>query len=271
MLAMTTSNGSPYLLGDGLSGTSDVQALQQALKSLATAAKYPAGDPGAIDGVVGQQTVQALALWLPKIPKVPSAVGTVLKLASVGYGLLPESTRKTVQTTISSYAKELAVGVNAVYALYTGNVPSPPAVPGVPPAPSSGSGLFNLNLPFRPLLPSAAAGKYKAGSVARFNTTRGVWSIYSPLAGAGFGLGLGVVSDGHCMGGECLGEVNPPVPVGFVKTGEELAPPSDVAKSGQETDKTPLYKNPYFWLAIGGAVVVAGGGFYLVRRRRTTS
>jgi LPXTG-motif cell wall-anchored protein len=29
-----------------------------------------------------------------------------------------------------------------------------------------------------------------------------------------------------------------------------------------------IWKNPYFWLAVGGGVVVAGTGIYLIRRRR---
>jgi LPXTG-motif cell wall-anchored protein len=29
-----------------------------------------------------------------------------------------------------------------------------------------------------------------------------------------------------------------------------------------------IWKNPYFWLAVGGGVAVAGTGVYLIRRRR---
>jgi hypothetical protein len=111
------------------------------------------------------------------------------------------------------------------------------------------------------------AGRYKAGSIARFNVSRSVWSVYSPLAG---GDALGVAMDGHCVAGACLGDVEPPVPTGFVKVAEEVVPPADVPKAGEETDKRPWYKNPYVWLAVGGTVVV-GGGVYVLRRRSTRS
>jgi hypothetical protein len=80
-----------------------------------------------------------------------------------------------------------------------------------------------------------------------------VWSVYSPLAGGLAGLGA---------------DVEPPVPTGFVKVAEEVVPPADVPKAGEETDKRPWYKNPYVWLAVGGTVVVGGGTIYMVRRRR---
>jgi hypothetical protein len=246
----------------GAAASGEVLALQQALKMLASVASYPVADPGETDGIVGQNTVMALAMWAAKIPKLPSEVGTILQVAGAGWSFLPDGPKQTAIDTITRFAKDITVGVLALAAVYTATT-SPPAPP---PAAVPNPGY--MTQAYHPRLPApATAGKYKAGSVARFNVTRKVWSIYSPLAG---GYGLGVSSDGRCIGGSCLGsaEVNPPVPFNTVKAGEEIVPPAGVTHSGAEEDAAPFYKRPYFWLAVGGGAVVVGGGYAMLRRRK---
>jgi hypothetical protein len=210
--------------------------------------------------VVGSDLVVALAATGAGIVASPAASAAVVSGAAAG---------RTGCALI-----EVGELVYAILKLLSRDFPQPPAAPPPPEGTVRPVGRFisNLTLVATSMLPTRAPAaqivlgpprpSYKRGSIARFNVTRGVWSIYSPLAG--------VLGCGACARGLGEDEVNPPVPVGFVKTGEELAPPADVAQGGQETDKTPLYKNPYFWLAVGGAVAVAvaGGGYYLVRRRR---
>jgi hypothetical protein len=121
-------------------------------------------------------------------------------------------------------------------------------------------------------------GKYPAGSIARFNVKRNLWSIYVPIgAKVGGGLGLGIFGDGDCLYGNCHGLGADEPPPGTVKGGEEVQPVDP--KSGQaipqdpKKEGVPFYKKPLFWAAVGGGVLVIGGGttFMLMRRRKKTA
>lgn len=101
--------------------------------------------------------------------------------------------------------------------------------------------------------PSAVAGNYPVGTIARFNQSRQVWSIYTPLQGFSGAFG---------DAGE---DVTPPPPPGTQKVGESQTQPVGTQNGGVEKDKK-WYHNKWVWIGSGAVVVVGVGGFFLLRR-----
>ena len=135
--------------------------------------------------------------------------------------------------------------------------PPVPTGAGVPP-PAQAQAPFSPQLMqiVRPL------SKYPAGSIARYNATRNVFSIYAPMAHAGFGNACGVGE----LGADA---VTPAVPAGMVKVGEEAGAPAGVPQAGTEKDAGFFsVKNPWFWASAAGAVAVVGSGSYFLFRKR---
>jgi len=134
-------------------------------------------------------------------------------------------------------------------------------------------------------------GGYPAGSVARWNTTRNVWSIYFPKSTI---AGLGMFSDGQCIYGNCLGDdavtkedqaslallpypdPYPSPPEGTAKgaevPGTQDVPPTDpktgapIPNVGTETDKA-FYQKWWFWVGLGGAAAAGVGAYFLLRKK----
>jgi len=103
--------------------------------------------------------------------------------------------------------------------------------------------------------------KYPQGSVARYNVTRRMWSIYAPTGSTVSGLGIFGLVYG-------LGQDLPPP--GTTKAGDEPEPRDPVTGETipQTPDKegVPIYQKPLFWVAvIGGVAVVGTGGYFLLR------
>ena len=110
---------------------------------------------------------------------------------------------------------------------------------------------------------TAKVGQY-AGTIARYNTTRRVWSIYKPgsLSGA-VSVGLGdACLFGHCGLG-AAGDVTPAAP--GAKVAELAAKPAESADGGTETDGPVWYKNWKTYAIAAGVVGVVGGGWYLLK------
>jgi hypothetical protein len=102
---------------------------------------------------------------------------------------------------------------------------------------------------------------YPAGSIARYNTTRKVWSIYKPVA---HGLGISVSGVDGCMFGECntLGGAPKP-PAGYVLLTTASTPAgATVATPSTEKDTST------WWIWVLGAGVVGAAGVVIYRRRR---
>jgi len=115
-------------------------------------------------------------------------------------------------------------------------------------------------------------GTYPAGSIARWNTTRNVWSVYSPTTIAG----LGMFSEGLCIYG--LGadatvtspDPDPPAPAGTSKKaevpGSPITPPPGTQNGGNEKDKTSFYTRWWFWAGLGGAAAAGTAAYFLLRK-----
>lgn len=98
------------------------------------------------------------------------------------------------------------------------------------------------------------ASRYPAGSIARFNTTRGVWVIYAPTTGV---HGLAAAAS-----------VVPPPPAGFAPVGEQAAQPTDVPPAGEERDAKWYDPMPVkVGLAVGGGLIIGAVAWKLKRRR----
>jgi hypothetical protein len=122
-----------------------------------------------------------------------------------------------------------------------------------PPKPAGGGAAAPL-----PTMPTAPVSKYPVGSMTRFNTTRGLFVIYAPIA-AGFGDAFGALG----------ASVTPPPPAGTVAVGVAATAPTGVPQVGTEKDVGFFSaSNPWFWATVAGAVVVVGGGSYMIFRRK---
>jgi len=161
MLSLVRYEQDPYSLGDFAGGYPEVQELQQALRDLSTAAKFPAGDPGAIDGIVRPKTLQAIAAWAARIPRIPSAVRTLIPIATAAFEYLPTSVQQDALATVQRHAREITVGVKLLLTQYKrGPAQAPTGAPGAPET-------------------------YPTGTITAFSAKRGVWRIAVPIGLAG--------------------------------------------------------------------------------------
>lgn len=248
--------------------------LHDALSRLATAtglymATPPAGEVAA--KLIGAGTVSAVAAAIPVIPGIPSAVKTALMLGPLALALAPDAQKQQLVNLLRAHAELIATAID-VY-LATRTPAAPPAMPDTTTTPivSTASTVSTSFVP--PKKPgagwiTAAVTGYKAGSVALRNVKRGVYSVYSPIAGLGMHYpasvsGLGIADAyGNCTFGDCgsLGEA----PAGMMKVAELPTPPPGVPVVGEEDD-TPWYKKPLFLAAAGIATIGLG---YLALRKR---
>lgn len=109
------------------------------------------------------------------------------------------------------------------------------------------------------------AGKYPSGSIARYNTTRKVWSIYRPRA---TGLGLSVTEGFDCLYGDCASTLGgaPLPPTGYVFL--TTAQTSDGARiANPSTEKDTVLTSWWFWALIATAAV-GGTGVVIYRRKK---
>ena len=251
MLAITRQ---PQLLGNGGLGefglaayVKEVATLQQALKDLSVAAKYPAGDPGAVDGKAGKNTAMALLAWVDQlVAKIPglSSVKTYLPaVMSLGWDNADDTVRNFVLDYIYNNAAKLTVAVNAIKAGYGGGGSGGPPAPGA---------------------------AWPSGTVYRYNTTTKMYVHYAPLGWSG--LGISTLGDSGCIYGDCQGLGDPPVtpaqPAG-TKPGVPLTTPAPGATNAgtEQNVSDSIFTKWWFWTAIGGGVLVLGGGAYMLLKK----
>jgi hypothetical protein len=222
----------------------DVLKLQQALKDFAVAAKYASADPGAVDGFMGKKTLSALVSIAPGIPKIPSAVKTVLTYApmilTAAESFLGDQT-KVVYDTVASYAVDITNAINAYTMLYRASPPAGPSAPGQLQPPAA---LTNL-------APGLGPSKYGPKAYYRYHKGKGVYIVYEPLAGVRLGATDPMVADPD----------NP-----TAKKVDVTSEPPPGVKAGEDVDD-PLYKKWWFWTAIGGGALAIGVTTYSFTRR----
>lgn len=114
---------------------SGVAELQRVLKAYVAATGYAAADPGAVDGLVGPKTATAVALVVPRIPDLPTAIKN---MAPVMIMLIAAGGDKaaSVYKLIRENASTIAGGIIAMEAYRAGTAATSggaaPAVPGTP-------------------------------------------------------------------------------------------------------------------------------------------
>lgn len=189
--------------------------------------------------IVGSDLVVALAATGAGIVATPATSAAIVSGAAAGRG--------------ACAALEVGELIIKILQLLSQDFPVPPPLaPGgtqyIPVAEILGmrrppSGQLILGAPFT----------YPKGSFARFNTDTRMWSVYAPVTALGDAGGPGAGP-----------RVDPPVPEGFVKVAEIIAPPPDVASAGIERNATVL-TSPWLWAGVGATVLGAG---LFVRHRR---
>lgn len=216
---------SQAVLGDT---TSDVKALQNALKALALKKNNPAMDPGTVDGYLGANTLRALAASVGVVPGMPSWVKTLLQIGPGAVQLLDPSAIQSLETSLTPYAKTLAVAIQAATALS-----------------STGSGGGT------PGLPGSVAGTiYPAGTIVTFS--KGMWRVAIPIGTSLHGAGFSGAFSGAAGLGATYTEVAPSAtqPPGTTPVGKLTF----AARVGK------LASTPLFWgLTAGGAAIVGLG------------
>lgn len=112
------------LHGYGLGAASTaIKALQQALQSYAATTNYPLANPGPIDGFMGLQTRNAVLNILPRLPKLPSAVKTVLSFG-VAASIIPDVAAQ-IDSIITQYAVEITTAIKLLQIAQTPSAPAP--------------------------------------------------------------------------------------------------------------------------------------------------
>ncbi len=136
-MLLSSTNGRPVISslgfhrwhGFGLAGSSDVQALQQALVNLATATGRPQINPGKVDGVVGTQTVMAVIAATDLLAEqLPSTAFLALKAATAGAVASKTVTAEAVKG-VEFLAVPLTVAANTAAVKFKQNPASVPAMP----------------------------------------------------------------------------------------------------------------------------------------------
>lgn len=110
------------LMGPMLQGPAEVKGLQQALANLAIATNRPDINPGAIDGTVGAQTVQAVIAASTLI----SAQLSTIQFAALQAALAAGAMTATAKEAVSAAAVPLTVAANTAAVKYrtTGIMPT---------------------------------------------------------------------------------------------------------------------------------------------------
>jgi hypothetical protein len=99
----------------GTVSSSAVRELQGVLTAFAKATNNPALNPGSIDGIVGDRTINAVIVVAPMVPSIPSEMKAVIALLPIGLAF-PEGRKKAV-TVITANASHIAkaVAATAIY------------------------------------------------------------------------------------------------------------------------------------------------------------
>lgn len=178
-----------------------------------------------------------------------SQIGQVgISAVASAYGVPPQTAQQSTMT------------YNAVAC---GQAPPQPAG-----APASGGSIFSragISSIFAKI-PGAISNLPK--KIARFNTSRGVWSVYARTGLSGMGVGGAELLGGACIFGDCGGlgaEPDPAVPAGYSKEGEAAARPADAVDAGLEKDK-PFYKKWQTYALGAGALAVLGAGYWYFKK-----
>lgn len=86
-----------------------VKQMQQALKVYAQGTGYSAADPGAVDGVVGTRTINAVIAMVPLLPSMPDEVKA---LAPLGPLIMTSADARSRATTfITRHASKIHAGI----------------------------------------------------------------------------------------------------------------------------------------------------------------
>src|SRR5215211_3509202 len=101
------------LSGLGAAANPAIKDLQLALQQFARARGVPMADPGAIDGVIGPNTRNAVFGVLPFVPKIPNVVKKALQAAQLATAFVP-SLQAEADQMITSYAREIATAVRVL-------------------------------------------------------------------------------------------------------------------------------------------------------------
>jgi hypothetical protein len=220
--------------------SSKVKTLQKTLAAYAQATGFSAANPGAIDGFVGTQTINAVVAMIPLIPQMPSEVRALAILAPIL--MTDPSARKKAVEYVTKYADDIAKGIIglAAYQVATGKLPTTQTAP-------SGAGIKTVGpyLPGSAWVASAPTGSPSA--IFFYDAGRGTYRIAVPA-------GLRGLSAAYV----------------------ELAPSGTRPGQGTEVSKTKFlnaigdwYKTPMGITGIVlGSLAVVGGGVLVVRALR---
>lgn len=105
--------------------SSAVKNMQQALHAYATTVGFAPAEPGAIDGIVGDRTVNAVVAMVPLLPVIPAEIKSIAQLGPIA--LASPQVMAKAKTYIASNASKIRDGIIglAAYQVATGKTPKP--------------------------------------------------------------------------------------------------------------------------------------------------
>lgn len=223
---------------------SGVAELQRVLKAYVAATGYAAADPGAVDGLVGPKTAMAVALVVPRIPDLPTAIKN---MAPVMIMLIAAGGDKaaSVYKLIRENASTIAGGIIAMEAYRAGAAAAASSSGAPAPTSMTATGTLPPRSRFDAALTSALVSAAGSPAVPAMPATTIWW-----YDGARYRV---AVPQGTSLGGYS----------GYV----EVAPSATRPNFGTQVTRTDFLKAIGHWWAtpigIGGLVVgglvVAGG------------
>lgn len=220
---------------------SGVAELQRVLKAYVAATGYAAADPGAVDGLVGPKTAMAVALVVPRIPDLPTAIKN---MAPVMIGLVVAGGDKAafVYKLIRENASTIAAGIIAMEAYRAGTAASSG---GTTPAQGTPAPRTAPRTRFNEALTAVLVSATGSPAVPAMPTTAIWWAAGNQYRVA--------VPQGTALGGYS----------GYVEVAPSLTRPN----FGTQVTRTDFLKAIGHWWAtpagigglVAGGLVVAGG------------
>jgi len=250
-----------------LSGSPQIEELQQALKNLAQAMANSAFDSGSVMGIITDRTLGALKHSIMHLVAVAPGLRQMsgILISTVQNAVADSNSRPFAADLINRYAQQLTMAARVLAYRFAAN--QHPVAPSAPPVDPGLSGIMDIISASKTAAQKATASVSKTASTRRaypegsIKTDGGkVWRIAIPKAAVK--AALGGVDPG--LGGDFVEQ--PSISKDQVPVSQETnVPIKEVSQENFEKKTKPWYKKWQTWAIVGGVIVVGGTIVVLTR------